>query len=490
VSDGSRARTNSVYQGFSQETHASFHGPSHGHDYSWGSRTGDTATRRPAGEAAEHGRVAGRGQRAVPPDSTHGDVFRMHVALFTDLHPDSLGGTQVSVATQRRALEKSGHRVTVFTAPLPHTVDPDPCVVELKPVPGLAPLMRKLGRHDDFMFVWPSKANHAIIDEALHDREPVDVVHTQGDLGVAIAGVEAARRHGLPVVQTKHTRFDVYFEQATATPLPLALLFGLMQKRHLSGEFDLIRVKERAASRLAWRLMVAHAQAVDHEITPTSHFARALARRGVTRPISVVSNGVDDDDIDRARAVDVVASPDTEPLRLIWCGRLSSEKRVLAAVQAVALVEHCTLDVYGEGHLEASLRKAIASAGLGRRIRLHGRVDRQRCLIAMGSSDALLFTSCDFDTQGLVLLEAAAMSLPTIYCDPALSETVPEGGGLLSADPSPASLAAAIRLLANDRDRLRNMTDGVTTQRDTARQSLHTDKILAIYQSLVDRVPA
>jgi len=249
-------------------------------------------------------------------------------------------------------------------------------------------------------------------------------------------------------------------------------------------------VKESAASRLAWRLMVAHAQAVDHEITPTSHFALSLARRGVNRPISVISNGVDDDDIDRARAVDVVTPPDGEPLRLIWCGRLSSEKRVLAAVQAVALIEHATLDIYGEGHLEASLRKTIESTGLSERVRLHGRVDRERCLIAMRSSDALLFTSCDFDTQGLVLLEAAAMSLPAIYCDPALSETVPEGGGLLSADSSPASLAAAIRLLADDRKKLRKMTDIVTTQRDTARQSLHTDKIVAVYRSLVDRVPA
>ena len=226
----------------------------------------------------------------------------MHVALFTDLHPDSLGGTQVSVATQRRALEQRGHQVTVFTAPLAHAVDPDPCVVELRPVPVVAPLMRKLGRHDDFMFVWPSKTNRAIIDEAFGVRGPIDVVHTQGDLGVAIAGVEAARRHGVPVVQTKHTRFDVYFEQATATPLPLALLFGLMQKRHLPQDFDLVGVKESAASRLAWRLMVAHAQAVDHEITPTGHFAQTLARRGVNRPISVISNGVDDDDIDRAQS--------------------------------------------------------------------------------------------------------------------------------------------------------------------------------------------
>ncbi len=413
----------------------------------------------------------------------------MHVALFTDLHPDSLGGTQVSVATQRRALERCGHKVTVFTAPLPNKSDPDPSVVELKPVPVMAPLMRRLGRHDDFVFVWPSKANRTIIDEAFLGGEPIDIVHTHGDLGVAIAGVGAARRHGVPVVQTKHTRFDVYFEQATATPLLLAVLFGQMQKRHLPSGFTLVRVKEGAASRLAWRLMVAHAQAVDYEITPTRHFAQSLARRGVSRPISAISNGVDDGAIDRARAVEAVRSPDSEPLRLIWCGRLSSEKRVLAAVEAVAQVDNCTLDIYGDGHMEASVRKVIERTALSRRVRLRGRVDREDCLVAMQSSDALLFTSYGFDTEGLVLLEAAAMSLPTIYCDPALSETVAHGGGILTADPSPAALAAAIRTLVEDRGTLRAMSDCVSAHRDVARQSSQTEKIVAIYSSLVDRVP-
>ena len=71
----------------------------------------------------------------------------MHVAIFTDLHPDSLGGTQVSVATQRRALEQRGHHDTVFTAPLPETVDADPFVVEKIPVPLVAPLQNESRDH-------------------------------------------------------------------------------------------------------------------------------------------------------------------------------------------------------------------------------------------------------------------------------------------------------------------------------------------------------
>ena len=414
----------------------------------------------------------------------------MHVALFTDLHPATFGGAQISVDTQRRALEQLGHQVTVFTAPLTKTPDPDPCVVELKPVPIIARLARLLGRYDDYVFVWPSRANRALIDEAFLARKPIDIVHTQGDLGVAIAGTEAARRHGIPVVQTKHTRYDAYFEQAASAPLLLAKVVSRMQKPYLASEFSFKSVEESAAARLAWRFMVAHAQAVDHGIIPTRHFAQSLVERGVNRPISVISNGIDDDVIDRAMAAEVIRSPESEPLRLIWCGRLSSEKRVLEAIEAVSQVDHCTLDIYGEGGLEASIRKTIASAGLSRRVRLRGRVDHEECLKAMKSSGALLFTSYGFDTQGLVLLEAAAMSLPTIYCDPALGETVPEGGGLLTADPSPAAIAAALRMVVQDRDKLSEMSDIVTRHRDIPRQSLQTQKIIAIYSSLVNRVPA
>lgn len=414
----------------------------------------------------------------------------MHVALFTDLHPATFGGAQISVASQRRALEQYGHRVTVFTPPLTNTPDPDPCVVELKPAPVLAWLARTLGRYEDFVFVWPSQANSAIIDDAFRARGPFDIVHTQGDLGVAVAGVEAARRHGIPVVQTKHTRYDAYFQQATPAPLFLAAIVSRMQKPHLAGDFSYKGTEEQVASRVAWRFMVAHAQAADHVIIPTRHFASSLVERGVSRPISVISNGIDDDVIERALAAQVLPPPDNEPLRLIWCGRLSSEKRVFEAVEAVALVDDCTLDIYGEGQLAAPLRRFVDSSGLAGRIRLHGSVGHEQCLNAMKSSGAMLFTSYGFDTQGLVLLEAAAMALPTIYCDPALKETVPESGGILAADPSPNALAAAIRTVANNRAKLREMSGSISAHRDIPRQSLQTKKILDIYSSLVSYRPA
>jgi glycosyltransferase involved in cell wall biosynthesis len=136
------------------------------------------------------------------------------------------------------------------------------------------------------------------------------------------------------------------------------------------------------------------------------------------------------------------------------------------------------------------MRKTVESQDLSQKIRLHGPVEHEECLRAMRSSGALLLTSYGFDTQGLVLLEAAAMSLPTVYCDPALSETVPEGGGLLAVDPSPAGIAAAIRVITEDRNKVRQMRHAVITHRDIQRQSRQTEKILTIYRSVLKPVPA
>lgn len=412
----------------------------------------------------------------------------MHVALFTDLHLATLGGAQIAVAAQRRALEQLGHRVTVFTPPNGKTTERDPAVVELNPVPVMDRLARVLGGYDDFVFVWPSRANAALIDDAFQEREPVDIVHVQGDLGVAVAGVEAARRHGIPVVQTKHSRYDAYFEQATGTPLLLSWVVGRMQKQDPVDQFVFVGERESMSSRLAWRFMARHAESVDHVIMPTKHFADALSRRGVTSPISVISNGIEDDVIDRVMTAKYAGSTDDDPLKLIWCGRLSAEKRPLEAIEAVARVDHCSLDIYGEGPLEESIRRVIASGGWGHRIRLHGPVDHEECLRVMRTNDVLLFTSYGFDTQGLVLLEAAAMSLPVIYCDPALGESVPAGGGVLAADSSPSSIAEAVRTVARNRDMHRAMVETLCARTDIPLQSRETAKIVEIYQSLLDRV--
>lgn len=441
----------------------------------------------------------------------------MHIALFTDFHPATLGGVQTAMRALTTGLRGQGHRVTVFCPPAPEPGPADADIVLLRPIP-LATLAGGLP------MVLPTRANRFAIDAAFATRGPVDIVHALTTYGCGILGTRAARRHGVPIVQTLQSRDDTVIEKYAPAPLSAALSMRL-----LHGWFVPLRGRAVAAlpgdgrvARLAWRPLIAQADAADHVTVPTEHFARRLAARGVERPIHVISNGIDDALLDsvldsdpapgarRPRSVSSTpgssrpTSPDRSrafehdgdgsagavdadrraPLRVLWCGRLSPEKRPLEAVEVVRRVADCTLDVYGGGRLADEVRAAISASGVGDRVRLHGEVDQAAVLRAMREHDVLLLTS-DCDTQGMVLLEAVATGLPVVYCDPELAETISESGGLRAADSSVSALAEALDSLARDRSRLPAMRAALTALADRSRQSRHLARLVAVYTQAI-----
>ncbi|MFC9895187.1 cytochrome P450 [Nocardia sp. NPDC127579] len=401
----------------------------------------------------------------------------MHIALFSDFHPATIGGIQSSMRAQRRGLERLGHRVTVFAAPTPESTEPDADLVVLSALAGL--------RVNGFAVVGPTPATNRMIDTEFAARGPIDVVHLHTTYGVAIAGLRAARRHGLPVVQTIHSRDDVFIQHTSPVPYVSALLLRGVHAGLVPHGTALPRVTETRAARHAWHTMIGQARAVDRVIVPSGHFAELVREHGFERPVTVLSNGIADELLDAARADGDSRAPAGGPLRVLWCARLSPEKRLLEAIEAVGRVENCTLDIYGTGDLAAVARSRIESAGTGGRIRLHGGVTQAECLARMAEHDVLLFPSSGFDTQGMALLEAIAMALPVVYCDPELSETVPDGGGVRAADASVPALAAALRALAADPAKLTAMREILADHRDGARQSRLTGDLLALYQELL-----
>ncbi|MFF3225718.1 glycosyltransferase [Nocardia suismassiliense] len=396
----------------------------------------------------------------------------LHIAIFTDFHPATLGGVQTAMRSLCDGLRGLGHRVTVFCAPAPGSVPPEADTVVLQAVP--------FSMSNGLPLVLPTRANRRAIDAAFTERGPIDVVHALTTYGCGILGARAARRHGIPVVQTMQSRDDTVIEKYAPSPYLAALTM-----RWLHGAF--VRSRKPPAypgdgriARLAWRPLIAQAQAADQVTVPTHHFARRLAARGVDRPIHVVSNGIDDALLDRIRSVSTPPPTPDAPLRALWCGRLSMEKRPLEAIEVVRQVDECTLDIYGSGPLADRARTAITAADLDHRVHLHGEVDQSDCLTAMRTHDLLLLTS-DCDTQGMVLLEAVAMGLPIVYCDPELSETIPAAGGLRAPDPSISAIATILQSLTRDRTQLHTMRQALTPHAEEPRQSRHLAGIIAVY---------
>lgn len=397
----------------------------------------------------------------------------VHIAMFMDYHPTTLGGIQTAVGSLCRGLERAGHRVTLFVAPM-SGAHADPNVVELRAVGGL--------EVNGFPVVLPTERNAEMIDAAFAARGPIDLVHTHTTYGVAIAGMKAARRHRIPLIHTAQSRDDAFIENTSPAPYPAALALRALHGRFVPHRQHMPHRAESRAARHAWWTIVGQAQAADRVIAPTRHFADLLLAHGLTRPIRVVSNGVDDDLIESSSSTQGSDRAPDAPLRLIWCGRLSAEKRLLESIDAVRLVDDCTLDIYGDGDLRGAAEAAIAEHRLADRIRLHGRVTQSECLAAMSGGDALLFPSNGFDTQGMVVLEAVAVGLPIIYCDPDLGESVPTGGGVCTADPSAVAMADTIAKLDADRTAFDDMRETLAAHSDSVRQSQQTGAVLEIYR--------
>lgn len=407
-------------------------------------------------------------------------VTIVHIAMFMDYHPATLGGIQTAVASLCHGLKRDGHRVTLFVAPLPESTTPLPDdVVALHPLRGLYV--------NGFAAVLPTKRNARLIDDAFAARGPIDLVHTHTTYGVAIAGLKAARRHGLPLVHTAQSRDDAFIEKTSPAPYLTALAMRGLHGSMVRHEARAPHAAESRAARHAWSTMIGHAQAADQVIAPTEHFAALMIAHGLTKPITVASNGVDDTDLESLTSKTDYGKRDAAaPLRLVWSGRLSTEKRLLESIDAVGRVEHCTLDVYGDGDLYDDAVAAIAAGNLEHRIRLHGRVSHTESLAALADADALLFASSGFDTQGMVLLEAVAVGTPVIYCDQDLGESIPDGGGICATDPSPAAIASTIAALAADRDALDTMRAAQRKAGPSVLQSRHTDEVVGVYRTAVD----
>ncbi|MFZ2482163.1 MAG: glycosyltransferase, partial [Propioniciclava sp.] len=196
----------------------------------------------------------------------------MRIALVSDYYLPTLGGVQTVVKAHREALTEAGHEVTVF-APLaePST---DPGVVAL-PVSGVF-------RPDGFPFAWPPAGVEDALRAEFASRR-VEVVHVHSEMFAALGGFGAARTLGLPVVQTMHGRVDVYTRHVLPMPALTTVLLAALHGRRLPHGPPVRGGTPYTRTRLArrmWRLMVSHANAADHVIVPSRHFAAKLLDQG------------------------------------------------------------------------------------------------------------------------------------------------------------------------------------------------------------------
>ena len=409
----------------------------------------------------------------------------MRIALFTDIYLDIPGGIPSSIKAQKSALQKLGHKITIFCpGDQTNNTEKDLYIVPTHRLlrPNQAPLAKR-----------PKKILHSIKKEYPVFSDYFDLIHVHYEASCSIAGVKLAKEHKLKLIQTMHGREDIAINTNLPTPTKY-LVAKLLNTMHsislgrLSSKTERMPRKDsflikNSVYQNMWQLMVRQANLADAVISPSVHFAKNLKQYGVKKPIHVISNGVDDSYLQNLD-FPIRSFKPNEHLRIIWNSRLSKEKRILPFLQSVANSKHkdrIDLTIIGDGNQMQEAKNFAKSHLQSSQIKFLGIVPHEQIFNFMQNQHISVINSYGFDTQGMTILEAVACGLPILYADPAMDEVVPEHGGLRSSNDSVAAMADIIDQLFTHPTLVEEMSKNAIKAKNSVLQSTQISKLLELY---------
>jgi 1,2-diacylglycerol 3-alpha-glucosyltransferase len=235
-------------------------------------------------------------------------------------------------------------------------------------------MMREMG----FVMARPDRA---VIARAVAD---VDIVHVQLPFWLGFAALAEARRAGKPVVAAFHIQ-----------PENALLNVGLRAPR---------------LARWMYRFWVRRFyERFDAVVAPSEFAARKLREHGLTRPLRVISNGVQPTAGERPR---FLRPKRDSKIRVLAVGRLAAEKHqetLIDAVQRSRFRDRIELVIAGRGPRERELRQRASTLPNAR----VGFVSQEELWRLLDTSD--LFVHCsEVELEGMAVLEAMGAGLPVL----------------------------------------------------------------------------
>ena len=431
---------------------------------------------------------------------------KLHIAIFTDVFLGIPGGIPSSIRAQKTSLEALGHQVTIFcpgtqkdySNPLnKFGADHDPNII-------LVPTTKFLVNGAPFS-KWTKYVTRFIEKKYPNLAETFDLFHIHYEATTSMAGLLLAKKYGIKVVQTMHGREDMAiainvphpFKTLAATGINLIHRTTLksIAKKSPKPDYQNTEIKNLAptiARREMWQMMVRQANLADQVITPSAHFAKKLQLFGVTHPISVISNGIADQEIANFTPK-IRTYQNNEPLRILWFSRLSKEKRILPFLESLRIAQKLEpnfrfiFTIIGDGNQMSKVQKFCKKHFDEASIKILGTIPHQEILQKYTEDQHLsIINSYQFDTQGLTILEAAACNLPVIYADPDMSEIVPNHGGLCAKSPTPHAMAELLLKIYHQPEIIQKLSQNLAASEKTYLQSHQIKKLLDLYFSLLN----
>ena len=235
------------------------------------------------------------------------------------------------------------------------------------------------------------------IKKALDEFRP-DVVHVQISDPIGLSVVSYARKRGIPVVTTEHNQPEVLTE-----PLKLPSVVRRPVNYLLASYFRNRQSKS------------------DFVTMPTEQSIKhLLAKKPIDVPIAAVSNGVDLSNFKPGQVTDEIY--DKYKIKknvptVLYVGRVDPEKQVGLVLKAFkkarSKLPKAQMVIVGDGVDKARLEKLAKNLGVSSAVRFLGRV-LPPDLYEIYKVGDVFATGSEVETQGIVLIEAAASGLPLV----------------------------------------------------------------------------
>lgn len=236
-----------------------------------------------------------------------------------------------------------------------------------------------------------------------------------------------ARRRGIPIVATFHSKYRDNF--ARAVPFAPAVDWGV-------------------------RRVIDFYESVDQVWVPSEAALETLRQYGYRGPAKVVRNGVDlQPPVQAEGNLPLRAHP--EDFLLLYMGQHAWEKNLAFLIRSLAAARgmggRFRMVFVGEGYAACAMKAMAERLGLSDRTTFAGVVrDRSALSSYYAQADCFLFPS-QYDTKGLVVIEAAAFGLPSLLIrGSAAAEGVEDGvNGFLAGSSVPAYAAKLRQVIAH-----------------------------------------
>ncbi|MDE5728554.1 MAG: glycosyltransferase [Clostridia bacterium] len=305
----------------------------------------------------------------------------MNIAVFTDVFFPERGGTEFATYYLCKALINSGHKIMLF-CPDYHTEQ------SFDEFPVFRVRSIKISDCDMISLVTLDKGR---IFKAAKEFSP-DIVYFCTGSGMAKAALRVAKKLKIPAAATIHTKYKEAFYYSTHSKF----------------------IARCATDALARRLNKA-----DKVLTVSHDMARQLKSYGCKNEITVIRNGINKVNL----PVEIpVEKPEIagRHVNFMYCGHLIEAKNIHFTLKSLGYLkrergfENFTFNIVGKGDYEKKLKEVVKKENLEKNVVFKGFIkDRTELNSIYGATDLFLFPST-FDTDGLVICEAAQMGAPTV----------------------------------------------------------------------------